>query len=95
MLIFFIDNIVVQIGGRVFQQTIWIPMGTNCPPLLVKLFLHAYEADFRQGLFKNNDRILAQTFNSSFHYIHLGDKSISRFVYTTSRHQKRMYFGCL
>ena len=26
---------------------------------------------------------------------HLGDKSISRFVYTTSRHQKRMYFGCL
>jgi len=27
--------------------------------------------------------------------VHLGDKSISRFVYTTSRHQKRMYFGCL
>jgi hypothetical protein len=27
--------------------------------------------------------------------VHLGDKSISRLVYTTSRHQKRMYFGCL
>jgi hypothetical protein len=44
-------------------------MGTNCPPLLVKLFLHAYEEDFRQGLLKNNDRKLVQTFNSSFHYI--------------------------
>ena len=27
--------------------------------------------------------------------LHLGDKSISRFVYTTSRHQIRMHFGCL
>ena len=28
-------------------------------------------------------------------YVHLGDNSISRFVCTTSRHQKKMYFGCL
>jgi len=34
-------------------------------------------------------------FPPDLHDIHLGDKSISRFVYTTSRHQKRMYFGCL
>jgi hypothetical protein len=33
-------------GGRVFQQTIGIPMGTNCAPLLADLFLHAYEAAF-------------------------------------------------
>ena len=44
-------------------------MGMNCPPLLVNLFLHAYEADFRQGFLKNNGRKLAQTFNSSFHSI--------------------------
>ena len=43
MLDFLIDNI---FGGRVFQQTIGIPMGTNCAPLLADLFLHAYEAAF-------------------------------------------------
>jgi len=37
---------VVLFGGRVFQQTIGIPMGTNCVRLLADLFLHAYEADF-------------------------------------------------
>jgi hypothetical protein len=37
MLDFFIDNISNQFGG-VFQQTIIIPMCTNCTPLLVGLF---------------------------------------------------------
>jgi hypothetical protein len=38
--------------GRVFQQKICIPMGTNCVPLLSDLFLHAYEADVLQWLLK-------------------------------------------
>jgi hypothetical protein len=50
MLDFLIDNIFVLFGGRVFQQTIGIPMDTNCAPLLSDLFLHAYDADFLQGL---------------------------------------------
>jgi len=53
----------------VFQQTIGISVGTNCAPLLSNLFLYAYEAVFLQGLLKNKDRKLAQTFNSSFCYI--------------------------
>jgi len=32
---FLIDNIFVEFGGRIFQQTLGIPMGTNCSPLLV------------------------------------------------------------
>ena len=44
-------------------------MGTNCAPLLADLFLHAYEADFLQGLLKNEYRKLAQTLNSNFRYI--------------------------
>ena len=48
---------------------IGIPMGTNCAPLLAYLFLHTYEADCLQGLLKNKDRKLSQTFNSSFRYI--------------------------
>ena len=50
MLNFLIDNIFVQYGGRVFQQTIGIPMGTNCAPLFADLFLHSYEAEFLQSL---------------------------------------------
>jgi hypothetical protein len=52
-----------------FQQTIGIPIGTNCAPLLAYLFLYAYETDFFQGLLKNKDRKLAQTFNSIIRYI--------------------------
>jgi hypothetical protein len=42
-----IDNMFVVFAGHVFQQTIGIPMGTNCAPLLADYFLHAYDADFR------------------------------------------------
>ena len=42
MLEFLIDNIYVIFGGLVFQQTVCIPMGTNCAPLLADLFLYSY-----------------------------------------------------
>jgi hypothetical protein len=45
MLEFLIDNIFVNFGGHVFQQTVGIPMGTNCAPLLAYLFLYLYEAE--------------------------------------------------
>ena len=46
MLDFLIDNIFVEFGGFIFQQTVGIPMGTNCAPLLADLFLYSYEAEF-------------------------------------------------
>ena len=46
MLGFFVDNIYVIFGDQVFQQTVGIPMGTNCAPLLADLFLYSYEAEF-------------------------------------------------
>ena len=55
---FLINNKFVLLGGWVFQQTIGIPVGTNCAPLLADLFLHAYAASFLQGLLKKKDRIL-------------------------------------
>ena len=60
MLDFLKDNIFVLVGRRVIQQTIGIPMGTNCAPLLTDLFLHAPEADCLQGLPTNKDRKLAR-----------------------------------
>jgi hypothetical protein len=44
-----IDTIFVMLSGRVFQQTVGIPLGTNCAPFLVELFLYSYEAHFIQG----------------------------------------------
>ena len=66
---FLIDSIFVMFGGRVFQQTVGIPMGTNCTPLLADLFLYSYEADFIQGLLKKNEKKLARSFNFTFRYI--------------------------
>ena len=56
-------------GGRVFQQTVGIPMGTNCSPLLADVFLYSYEAHFIQGLLKKNGKKLARCFNFTFRYI--------------------------
>jgi hypothetical protein len=50
MLEFLIDNIFVMFGGRVFQQTVGIPMGTN-----------SYEAEFIQGLLKKNEKKLVRS----------------------------------
>ena len=57
---YLIDNIFVEFGGRIFQQTIGIPMGTNCAPLLADLFLYSYEVEFVQSLLKAGKKHLAQ-----------------------------------
>jgi hypothetical protein len=59
MLDFLIDNIFVMFGGCIFQQIVGIPMGTNFAPLPVDLFLYSHEADFIQGLLKENEKKLA------------------------------------
>ena len=69
MLEFLIDNKFVIFGGRVVQQTVGIPMGTNCAPLLADLFLYSYEVDFIQGLLRKNEKKLARSFNIKFRYI--------------------------
>jgi len=66
MLEFLIDNIFVMFGRRVFQQTIDIPMDTNCAPFLSDFFLYSYEADFIHGLLKKNEKKLARSFNFTF-----------------------------
>ena len=69
MLKFVIDNIFAMFGGRVFQQTVDIPMGTNCASLLAKLFLYSYEADFMQELLRKNAKKFSRSFIFTFRYI--------------------------
>ena len=69
MLEFLVDNIFVVFVGKVFQQTVGIPMGTNCAPLLADIFLYSYEADFIQSLLSTGKKHLASRFDLTYSYI--------------------------
>jgi len=69
MLEFLIDNIIfAMFGGRILQQTVGIPMGINCAPLLADLFLYSYEGNFIQRLLRKNEKKLTRSFNFTFRY---------------------------
>jgi hypothetical protein len=69
MLGFLVDNIYVVFGDQVFQQSVGIPMGTNCPTLLADLSLYSYEAEVVQKPLQNNNKKLAVSFKNTFRYI--------------------------
>ena len=56
-------------GGRVFQQTVGIPMGKNCDPLIAYLYLYSYEAEFIERLLKKNEQKVARSLNITFRSI--------------------------
>ena len=58
----------MEFGGRIFQQTVGKPMGTNCAPLLADLLLYSYEAESVQSLLKAGKKHLAQQFNFTYKY---------------------------
>ena len=66
MLEFFIDNIFVQFGGRIFQQTIGPRMETNGASLLADLLLYSYEAGFISDLIRQKERRLARSVSSIY-----------------------------
>jgi hypothetical protein len=35
-----------MLGGRIFQKTVCIPMGTKCAPFPADLFIYSYEEYF-------------------------------------------------
>ena len=73
MLEFLVDNIFVVFGGKVFQQIVGIPMGTNCALLLADIFLYSYEADFIQFLLSTGKKKLESHFNFTYRYMYIDD----------------------
>ena len=69
MIKFLVDNIYVRFGGRLFHQMVGIPIGTNCAPLLVDLFLCSYEIEFSDKLIREGKRKLSGKVNLSYRYI--------------------------
>ena len=75
----------IMLGGRIFQPTVGIPMGTNYAPPLSDMFLYSYEIDIIYGLLTKNENKLAQSFNFTFHYtddvLSLNNSRFGDFVY--------------
>ena len=58
---FLVDNIYIRFGGQLFRQTVGIPMGTNCAPLLADLFIYSYENEFSDKLIKEGRKSLLES----------------------------------
>ena len=56
-------------GTEVYRQTIGIPMGTNCAPLVADLILLWYERDFMKSLSRENQADFIEAFNSTSRYL--------------------------
>ena len=69
MLEFLVDNIFVGFAGKVFWQTVGIPMGTNYAPLLADIFLYSYEDEFIRSLLSTGKKRLASRFDLIYRYI--------------------------
>ena len=40
---YLLDNIFIRFGSKLYRQSVDIPMGTNCAPLVADLFFFCYE----------------------------------------------------
>ena len=57
--------LVIRFGTKLYRQTIGIPMGTNCAPLVADLFLFCYERDFMKSSLRDNQADVIEAFNST------------------------------
>ena len=69
VLVYLLDNICIRFGTKLYKQTIGIPMGTNCAPLVADLFLFCYERDFMKSLSRENQADIIEAFNSTSRYL--------------------------
>ena len=66
---FLLENIYFRFGNKLYRQIVGIPMGTNCAPLVVDLFLFCYERDFMTSLSDDNQTDITEAFNSTSRYL--------------------------
>ena len=69
MLHFLLDNVFIQVGGKVFQQCVGIPMGTNCAPLSAELLLHDNKSSAMIRFSRTNGHPQAKSFKFTCRYI--------------------------
>ena len=67
-LVYLLDSIFIRFGTKLYRQTIGIPMGTNCAPLVADLFLCGTR-DFMKSLSRENQADIIEAFNSTSRYL--------------------------
>ena len=63
------DNIFIRFGTKLHRQTVGIPMGTNCAPLVADLFLFCYEREFMMSLSDDKQADVIDAFNTTSRYL--------------------------
>ena len=66
---YLLDNIFIRFGSKLYRQTVGIPIGTNCAPLVADLILFCYERDIMLSLSVNNQTDIIEAFNSTSRYL--------------------------
>ena len=66
---YLLDNIFIRFDSKLYRQIVGNPMGTNCAPLVVDLFLFCYERDFMLSPSDNNQTDNIEAFNSTSKYL--------------------------
>ena len=65
---YFLDNIYIRLGTKLYRQIVRIPMGKNCTTLVADLFLYCYERDYMDSLNHDNQADVIEAFNSTSRY---------------------------
>ena len=68
-LVYLSDNIFIRFGTKLYRQTIGIPMGTNCVPLVADLYHFCYERNFMKSLSRENQADIIEAFNPTSWYL--------------------------
>ena len=62
MLTFWLDDMFIRFGTKLYRQVVGIPLGTNCAPLVADLFLFRYERDFMMSISDNKQADVTDAF---------------------------------
>ena len=66
---YFLENVFIRFGLKLYRKIVGIPMGTNCAPLVADLVLLCYERDFVLSQSDNNQTDIIEAFNSTSRYL--------------------------
>ena len=61
---FLLGNIYIRFGSKLYQQSVGIPMATNCAPLIADLVLFCYDRDSMMSLSDDNQSENIEALNS-------------------------------
>ena len=64
-IVYLLDNSFIRFGTKLYRQTIGIPMGTDCAPLVADLLPFCYERDFMKSPSRENQVDIIEAFNST------------------------------